>query len=337
MEETRIEGLLVRYYSGELTPDEAARAEAWIAASDENRRTAEQVWHLCFAADALDCRERLDADAAFRRVRSRIRASRWRGALRRFERAAAVMLLPLALLTAWLLTRQGSDFNPMVEIRSTTGMISMVTLPDRSRVWLNSDSYLRYPARFTGRERRVKLYGEGYFDVQKDPKRKFVVEARSAEVEVYGTEFNVEAYAGDYVRTTLVAGRVGVRYEDVDHRRQTVRMMPDQQAIYNARTGVMYLNEADVRCNTSWRDGKIVLSNTSLEDALRLIGNKYNVTFRILDDALRSNKFTGTFSNQSLDVVLRYFNLSSNIRFRQIDERQAGRDGLQGRAVFEVE
>lgn len=335
MEESRIEALLVRYYNGELTAEEVRAVEAWMQASEANRKTAEQVYYLCFAADALEAKRSVDTAAAFGKVRRRIRAMRWRGVLRSVERAAAVLLLPLAGLTAWLLAHSGGEFDPMVEIRSTTGMVSCVTLPDNTRVWLNSDSYLRYPARF-GRERRVTLYGEGYFNVAKDSKHKFVVEAHSAEIEVYGTEFNVEAYDGDYIRTTLVSGRVGVKYDDQSHRRQTVRMMPDQQAIYNARTGIMYLNEADVSCNTSWKDGKIVLNNTSLEDALRMIGNKYNVQFLIRNDRLRGNKFTGTFSNQSLDVILRYFNFSSNIRFRQLDERQAGRDGAVGRAVFEV-
>lgn len=337
MEESRIERMLIRYYNGELGPKQVAEVEQWMRASAENRKMAEHIYYLCFSADALRAKEQIDTAAAFRKVRARIRSDRWRHALRRFERVAAVLLLPLAVLSAWLVARTGGELNTMVEIRSTTGMVSVVTLPDATRVWLNSDSYLRYPTRFTGPERRVTLYGEGYFDVAKDARRKFVVAAHSTEIEVYGTEFNVEAYDGDYIRTTLVSGRVGMKYDDANHRRQTVRMLPDQQAIYNARTGVIYLNEADVTCNTSWKEGKIVLHNTSLEDALRMIGNKYNVQFLIRNDNLRSNKFTGTFSNQSLDVILRYFNLSSNIRFKQLDERQAGRDGLAGRAVFEVQ
>lgn len=156
------------------------------------------------------------------------------------------------------------------------------------------------------------------------------------EIEVYGTEFNVEAYDNDCIRTTLVSGRVGVKYDDRFHHRQLVRMMPGQQAIYDTRTRFMYLNGADVTCNTSWKEGKIVLNNTSFEDALRLIGNKYNVQFRIKNDRLRNNKFTGTFSNQSLDVILKYFNISSNINFRRIDEKQTDGSDPAGRVIFEV-
>lgn len=335
MKECDMEGLLVRFYNGETTAEETARVESWMQLSDDNRKIAEQVYYLCFAADALDAREQIDTAAAFKRVRLRIRTERWRRGFRRLERVAAVLLLPLVLLSGWLLVHFGSEFNTMVEIRSTTGMVSCVTLPDNTRVWLNSDSYLRYPARF-GKERRVTLFGEGYFDVAKDPDHKFVVEARTVEIEVYGTEFNIEAYDNDCIRTTLVSGRVGVRYDDQLHHRQLVRMMPNQQAIYDARTGFMYLNVADISCNTSWKDGCIVLNNTSLEDALRVIGNKYNVQFRILDDRLRRNKFTGTFSNQSLDVILRYFNISSNIRFKQIEQPQDDRDASAGRPLFEV-
>ena len=185
------------------------------------------------------------------------------------------------------------------------------------------------------KERRVVLYGEGYFDVTKDPERKFVVEAQSTEIEVYGTEFNVEAYDDEYIRATLVSGRIGMKYDDANHRRQLVQMMPDQQITYNARTGVIYLNTANIPCNTSWKEGKIVLSNTPLKDALRMIGNKYNVSFNIRNDELLGNTFTGTFSNQSLDLILKHFSISSKIKFRRIDQT-AGDKASAGRAVFEV-
>ena len=335
MNTPNIEKLLVRYYNDELPFDQTARVAAWIAASEENRKIAEQIYYICFAAETQDAKAALDTAGALRKVKGRIRAEKWRRTLRQVERAAAVMLLPLVGLSAYLLMQVGYKYNSMVEIRSTTGMVSSVSLPDDTRVWLNSNSYLRYPAKFTGKERRVVLYGEGYFDVTKDPERKFVVEAQSTEIEVYGTEFNVEAYDDEYIRATLVSGRIGMKYDDANHRSQLVQMMPDQQITYNARTGVIYLNTANIPCNTSWKEGKIVLSNTPLKDALRMIGNKYNVSFNIRNDELLGNTFTGTFSNQSLDLILKHFSISSKIKFRRIDQT-AGDKASAGRAVFEV-
>lgn len=335
-ENNRIERLLIQYYSGDLAIEQIAEVEAWIESSAENRRVAEQIFYLCFSADALVAKQQVDPAAAFRKVHARIRRQNWRRVLRHFERVAAVMLLPLIVLSAFLITNLRSEFNSMVEIRSTTGMVSAVVLPDSTRVWLNSNSYLRYPTKFTGDMRRVTLYGEAYFDVAHDASKKFIVQAKNSEVEVYGTEFNIEAYDDDYVRTTLVSGRVGMRYDDVNHHRQIVRMEPEQQAVYNTKTGVMYLNNVNVASNISWKEGKIVLDNTPLDAALRMLGNKYNVTFLIRNDELRQSKFTTSFSNQSLEVILKYFTISSNISFTQLDAQSAGRDGVVGRAVFEV-
>lgn len=335
MEDIQMESLLVRYYNGELSAEEINEVETWMKASAANMKTAEQIYYICFASDALEAKTGIDTEKAFRKVHGRIISGKLRNIFRHVERVAAVMLLPFIGLTAWLLFDMARDFTSSVEIRSTAGMVSCVTLPDNSKVWLNSDSYLRYPSRF-GKERRVTLYGEGYFEVSKDPKHKFIVEAQNSEVVVHGTEFNVEAYGDDYVRTTLVSGVVDMNYDDVNHHRKALRLMPSQQAIYNTKTGVMHLREEDVACNISWRDGKIVLNNTSLEDALRMIGNKYNASFIIKNENHRHYKFTGTFSNQNLGVILRYFNISSGINFRQIDERQTGRDGSAGRSIYEV-
>ena len=84
-------------------------------------------------------------------------------------------------------------------------------LADGSKVYLNSESRLRFPTRFEGKERRVYLEGEGYFEVAKDTTKPFIVEAKEVDVRVLGTSFNVSAYVSEQaVRTTLVSGKVRV-------------------------------------------------------------------------------------------------------------------------------
>ncbi len=336
MEDKYMEGMLLRFYDGELSKDEIAEVEAWMNLNEENRKTAEQVFYLCFASDALDAKENIDEKSAYNKVRARIRSKRWHNFMHSVERAAAILILPLIALACWMGVTLKSQQDTYVEVRSTTGMVNCVTLPDNSQVWLNSDSYLRYPTRFGNKERRVLLFGEGYFSVAKDSGRKFIVDAHSAEIEVYGTEFNLEAYEAEHIHATLVSGSVGLRYDDSNHCKQLLRFSPGQQAIYNNRTGMVYLDNANLKTITSWKDGKLILENTSLEDALRMIGNKYNVQFIIRNDNIRSQKFTGTFSNQSLDVIFRHFNMSSNIRFNQLESEDTRKDGSLGRAVFEV-
>ena len=109
MNTPNIEKLLVRYYNDELPFDQTARVAAWIAASEENRKIAEQVYYICFAAETQEAKAALDTAGALRKVKGRIRAEKWRRTLRQVERAAAVMLLPLVGLSAYLLMQVGAE------------------------------------------------------------------------------------------------------------------------------------------------------------------------------------------------------------------------------------
>lgn len=179
MNTPNIEKLLVRYYNDELPFDQTARVAAWIAASEENRKIAEQVYYICFAAETQEAKAALDTAGALRKVKGRIRAEKWRRTLRQVERAAAVMLLPLVGLSAYLLMQVGYKYNSMVEIRSTTGMVSSVTLPDDTRVWLNSNSYLRYP-RQIHRARSAAWCSTGRRLLRRDQRPRTQIRGRSA-------------------------------------------------------------------------------------------------------------------------------------------------------------
>jgi len=67
-------------------------------------------------------------------------------------------------------------------------------LADGTHVWLNAASSIRYPTAFAGKERRVEITGEAYFEVAKNKAMPFIVKVNNSEVRVYGTHFNVMAY-----------------------------------------------------------------------------------------------------------------------------------------------
>lgn len=99
-------------------------------------------------------------------------------------------------------------------------------LADGTIAMLNSESSIYYPVSFTGKERRVEITGEVYFEVKKDSSKPFIVTANGTEIKVLGTHFNIDAYEKGIVKTTLVEGRV-----DVSKNNKTVRLKPGQQAI----------------------------------------------------------------------------------------------------------
>ena len=127
---------------------------------------------------------------------------------------------------------------PMNRIEVPRGGEFHVTLADGSEVWLNADSELRYPARFTGADRRVWLKGEAYFSVRTDSARPFVVEAEDVRVRVYGTEFNVSTQETGRVETVLVSGSVGM-----GHGGEEVALRPGEKGTFARESGEMTVEE----------------------------------------------------------------------------------------------
>ena len=131
--------------------------------------------------------------------------------LRLFRLAGVVAASVLLCFASWFIY----DYWKPVAMQTVSAgaAISVITLPDQTKVTLNRYSSLTYPDRFKEDRREVQLQGEAYFEVEKDARHPFVVKADPVEVEVLGTHFNVEAYPGDAeVKTTLLEGSVGLRF-----------------------------------------------------------------------------------------------------------------------------
>lgn len=146
-------------------------------------------------------------------------------------------------------------------------------LPDGSRVWLNAESWLRYPTAFTENERRVELEGEGYFEVAHNIKQPFIVETASQQLKVLGTSFNLNAYDNEpFTVTTLVSGsiEVGSKRNNVV---QTIR--PAQQAALG--TGGFEIKTIDVSPFVAWKEGEFRFKDTPLHEALRQVERWYDI------------------------------------------------------------
>ena len=198
--------------------------------------------------------------------------------------------------------------------------MTSLTLPDGTLVYLNSESTLSYPSRFDNDTRNVTLQGEAYFEVAKNPEKKFIVStSHQSQIEVLGTHFNVEAYEKeDRISATLVEGKIGFIYKSNDVSKK-VLMDPGQKLVYDSKDNKVQLYATSGESEIAWKEGKIIFRNTPLEEGLRMLEKRYNVEFIIKNDRLKGDSFTGTFTNQRLERILEYFQLSSQIRWRYLD------------------
>ena len=171
---------------------------------------------------------------------------------------------------------QGKSEKALYNTWSTAkGQTYGTVLSDGSKVWLNSQSSIRYPVSFNGDIREVEIDGEAYFEVQKG-KRPFMVKTQDVAVEVLGTHFNVNSYSDEEaVRTTLLQGSVKVH--TTSNNSITV-LQPGQQASLNKQTKQLNkLDDVDVDEAVAWRFGYFKFTNADLQTVLRQIARWYDV------------------------------------------------------------
>lgn len=336
MEKKQIENKLYEYYDGTLSKDECDEVSAWIDSSVENRKLAEKIYYICFAADTLNMMKNVDTDAALSRVHHKMSANSRNRFFAGLQRAAAILFIPLLAFTAYYIYGVTSEkqFEQMIEVRTTPGMTSSVILPDSTKVWLNSNTTIKYPVKF-GKERNVELIGEAYFSVVKDPEHKFHVNTKDMQIEVVGTEFNVDTYEYDdrTIKTTLVKGAINMHYSDNAGKGHMLKIYPGQCVTMDTDNKKISVEMTDVESVSAWRYGKIILNRTSFADALRLVENRYNVQFIVKNPKLYNHTYTGQFTNQRLDSVLEHFSRSSRLKFNRVVKNG---DSVSGREVIEV-
>ena len=134
---------------------------------------------------------------------------------------------------------------------------------------------------FDEKSRNVQLNGEAYFEVTKNSRQPFMVRTpQKAVVKVYGTQFNVEAYADDKTITaTLVEGSIAMAYENKKSNWTEQEIQPGQEIVYTAAQQQIKIDQADVEVITSWKDGKLIFRDTPFKEVLKMLSKRFDVDF----------------------------------------------------------
>ena len=186
-----------------------------------------------------------------------------------------------------------------------------IVLADGTQVWLNSATKLIFPQNFTGKERRVVLSGEAFFEVARDENKPFIVETSRMDVKVLGTRFNVNAYTdNEMVSTTLVDGSVEV----ASGTQKPITLVPGEQAYGEA--GELEKREVNVRLYTSWIDGRFMFNNVELEEIAKQISRWYDVEIFFTNENVKKIRFTGGMVKfKPLDDLIRMIESTSSVCF----------------------
>lgn len=188
------------------------------------------------------------------------------------------------------------------------GKVLDIELSDGTVVHLNSGSKMRYPVQFLeGKSREVFIEGEAYFDVSKDKKHPFIVNADAVSIEVLGTKFAVSTYTEDLeINAVLVEGSISMSNsyfpEDV------ITLTPGTKGSWDKSGHQTKMEDVDVENYISWMKGELVFRNTPFEIMEKKLERKYNVKIKNNNSLLSKKVFNASFSEnfESIEDVLKY-------------------------------
>jgi transmembrane sensor len=325
--------ILDRYFSGLCTPEQAREIERWAeteASRGDLLTSARAVWEATGVVP-----RRFDVNAAWTAVRPRMGRAGPGRAGGRFElprdrsfqyAAAAVLVLALGGAITLKLTGFGwisgnhSAPAPTRQYLTHRAQRADFHLRDGTHVVLGVASRLEVPASFGQKSREVFLEGEAYFEVQHDPKSRFLVRTADAVTEDLGTTFAVRAYPGDSGAQVAVAeGRV-VLHPGISAPDARGTLLSRGQVGKTQRGGpVAVLDPADLAPYLGWAQGQLVFKDTPLREALPRLSRWFDLDFRLADSSLGTRLLTASLGDQPTNEVLDLLALSLGLRQERRD------------------
>lgn len=186
-----------------------------------------------------------------------------------------------------------------------------IILSDGTKVYLNSNSYIRYPVSFSGDTRSVTLVGRAYFDVSKS-KIPFVVTTSDMKVEVLGTSFDVESTKnGKSSSVILVEGSVKVLADG-----QSKIISPNEKLSINRQRRDISVSSVDAKTLTMWKDGILVVKEMSFDEMIESLCSWYGVEIIDRSSIPESEKFNGRFDRENIESAIKTISLSAKVSYR---------------------
>jgi transmembrane sensor len=342
MSEKETWDLMVRCLAGEATAAEQQMLAGWLATSHSHRELYEEllsIWQDA-APGTMPTVQRPDALVAYEALSERIhRATPAIGIIEIETREAHAIspnpsrriFTPLQIAASFLLLATcgalgyyllSGPWNTAgqnwVTAVNAGGKPRRVTLPDSTHVWLHGHSSLSYPEAFDANRREVKLTGEAFFEVTENKEAPFSVTAGALRTTVLGTSFDINAFEQDqHISVTVLTGRVQVARATAERYEVLGVLKPNEKIMYSRQANdYKLLQLANVYNETSWKDGTLRFRDMNFGQIARKLEQWYGVTIEFENKAVMQCELEGTFSNVSLEKVLKMLSMTANFTYR---------------------
>lgn len=339
--------ILKRYLEGNGSPEDANIIRLWLENPESDQELIEksrQFWdETAFDPDIKGYDSTHILDQIHHKIRSEEEVTDKKPdkkvrIIKYLTRIAAILFIPLVTVTMLLYFQynNSSEIKSFSEIYSPNGTRTNFYLPDGSTGWLNGGSSLKFPTQFNGNLRDVKLVGEAYFNVTSNHKKPFIVSTKYIDIKVYGTSFNVMAYADEQTTEVTLERGVIELFRKSDNSVKNIGILkPNEFCTYNNvsdSSKIVSINSAE---KLSWLDGKLTFRYEPFEEVIHKINRWYNVNMVIKDEQLNNQKYYGTFKDETLEEVLKLLKYTAPITYKDF-ARERKQDGTFEKRRIEI-
>lgn len=319
------EELLIRFIIGEANNKESILVKEWIDLTHENQLQFEELQKIWSAAEPTKklAPEKVNVDAAWKNLKSRMDQfeeieTKYKVKQRSLSfymtRVAAVILLGTLIYAIYNYQFQRPQ---LIQLSSNEFAIPDNSLSDGTLISLNQNTTIEYPEQFSENQRKVKLTGEAFFNVEPDLARPFIVEANEAIITVLGTSFNVKAFPGDLAVEVLVEeGLVELANADQS---QSTKLRIGEKGIYLKETNeVKKETEIDAE-SLFWLNKTLLFRDTKLSMVFETLARLYDINVKVENERILHCKLTAKFSNETIDNILDHISTIFNLEIEKND------------------
>ena len=305
--------ILYKFFEGNASFEEEAAVKQWMEESAENRLAFLKERKLIDAMLLLGNEEIIKNG----KKRFSINLSSLRTEL---IKIAAVVAITLGGSYFYYQSSLEKELMAMQTITVPAGQRINITLVDGTNVWLNARTSLSYPVKFGKNNRQVVLDGEAYFDVTKDKSKPFIVQTDNYNVEVLGTQFDVNAYSetGEF-ETTLMSGSVKVA--SASDSTQKITLKPNNKVFL--QDGKLHVTAVDDYNPYRWKEGLICFKNETFTSIMKDFEKYYGLTIQVKNKNVFKYVYTGKFrQTDGIDYALRVLQKDIKFTYQRDDENQ---------------
>lgn len=216
--------------------------------------------------------------------------------------AASIALLLIFIFLLKPGNRESQDqLSLFTELKMPSGAKGSINLSDHSTVWVNTNSTLYYPEKFTGNTRTVKITGEAYFEIAKDASKPFIVDLGNEKIKVLGTSFNVRNNTG-LTEVALLTGKVCI--ETVSDGKK-IYLKPNEKWVYSKHTGKGSIETTDAGIYNIWIKDRLVFDNANLSYVITCLERWYGIRIQYTQQVNKIEGISLSVRNESIEEVLK--------------------------------